>query len=163
MKQSAPAFDYTHAATGLTYVLPPRYRVALVRESTEVYNQIDSPDDAMEIFRVMLADADREQFLVMGLDAKAHVIGVNVAHVGTLTASLVGTREVFKALLLMNASSFIVAHNHPSGDPTPSPEDIEVTAKLMEAGKMFDIPLLDHIVVGERYSVSIREARVLTF
>ena len=88
------------------------------------------------------------------LDVKNRVIGIHTVSIGTLNASLVSAREVFKAAILCNAASIILAHNHPSGDLTPSPEDIQVTDVLRKAGKLLDIEVLDHVIVGEEGSHS---------
>lgn len=115
---------------------------------------IESPEDAFELlheYRLM----KKEFFLAILLDAKCAVMRVVEVHIGTLTMSLVGPREVFREAVRDGASSIIVAHNHPSGDPTPSPEDHAVTRRLKEIGEMLDIPVLDHLVIGERYAVSV--------
>jgi DNA repair protein RadC len=117
---------------------------------------IESPEDAFELLQYLQGEK-REHFVAILLDAKAQVMRVANIHIGTLTASIVGAREVFREAIRDGASSIIVAHNHPSGDPTPSPEDIEVTQKLFEIGEMLDIPVLDHIIIGERYALSLRE------
>ena len=96
-----------------------------------------------------LDEEDREHFVSMMLDAKNKVIGIYTVSIGTLCCTVVSPREVFKAAILANAASIIVAHNHPSGDVTPSPEDIQVTATLKQAGKLLDIEVLDHVIVGE--------------
>jgi DNA repair protein RadC len=101
---------------------------------------------------------DREYFVVLMLDTKNRVIGLNTVHIGTINSSLVSTRETFKPALLANATAVILAHNHPSGDPTPSPEDVAVTRKLVEAGQLLDIEVLDHIIIGdEGRSVSLKD------
>jgi len=92
----------------------------------------------------------REHFIVILLDAKNQVMRVSSVHIGTLSMSIVGAREVFREAIRDGASALIVAHNHPSGDPTPSPEDFDVTLRLVEIGKMLDIPVLDHVIIGER-------------
>lgn len=131
-------------------LIPPRYRVALVRETcSKPLAQVHSEQDAFKIFREAFQDADREMFLVMPVDSKNKPIGINVAHVGSLTSSIVTPREIFKPAILMNASAILVAHNHPSGNPEPSPEDIEVTRRLVRVGKDLDIPVVDHVIVGE--------------
>ncbi len=89
----------------------------------------------------------------MLLDAKNVVMRVAEIHVGTLTMSPVGPREVFREAIRDGASAIIVAHNHPSGDPTPSPEDRVVTERLKQVGALVDIPVLDHIVIGDKYAV----------
>ncbi|MCW5935781.1 MAG: DNA repair protein RadC [Fimbriimonadaceae bacterium] len=108
---------------------------------------VASPADAYEVFKD-LADQQQEHFCAAFLDSKAAVLARKVVHIGTLNASVVGAREVFREAVRQNAASIIVAHNHPSGDPTPSPEDIRVTKHLAEAGRLLDIPLLDHLIVG---------------
>ena len=108
-----------------------------------------------------LAAVDRETFLVLLLDQKNRVTGVQVASVGSLAASLVHPREVFKAAILGNAAAIIVVHNHPSGDPTPSREDREITARLRLCGQELGIPLVDHVVIGAEGYRSFAEAGIL--
>ena len=91
---------------------------------------------------------DREVFFVMCLNTRNNVVAVHRCHVGSLNASLVHPREVFKSAILNNAASVIVAHQHPSDDITPSKEDINVTKRLVEAGKLLGIEVLDHLVVN---------------
>lgn len=131
--------------------LPPVYRLQLVRESPARGQRIsiDEAADAAKVFAELLADCDREHLLVMTLAVKNQVIGVTTVSVGTLNASLVRPADVFKPAILSNAASVIVAHNHPSGDPTPSPEDLDVTKRLREAGSLLDVVVLDHIVIGD--------------
>jgi DNA repair protein RadC len=93
--------------------------------------------------------AVREYFVSLMLDVKNQVIGIHTVSVGSLFAAIVSPREVFKAAILASAAAIIVAHNHPSGDVTPSPEDIQVTKTLKEAGKLLDIKVLDHLIVAE--------------
>jgi DNA repair protein RadC len=104
-----------------------------------------------------LQGVKQEHFCVIFLDAKNQVMRYSDIHKGTLTMSPVGPREVFREAIREGASSIIVAHNHPSGDPEPSPEDIDVTSKLVEVGKLLDIPLLDHVIIGSgRKAVSLK-------
>ena len=128
-------------------------RIKLVRESSGLYcsNYISSQVDAAEIASKFFEDmsSDREIFAVMLLNTKNHVIGINVVSVGSLTASIVHPREVFKAACLANATNIILTHNHPSGDPAPSKEDISITSRLVQAGRLMDIPVLDHIIIGD--------------
>ena len=128
-------------------------RIKLVRESAGLYcnNYISSPEDAAEIAAKHFEDmaSDREVFSVILLDVKNHVIGINVVSIGSLSASVVHPREVFKAAILANAANIILTHNHPSGDPAPSKEDINITARLVQAGRLMDIPVLDHIIIGD--------------
>ncbi|MDF0668780.1 MAG: JAB domain-containing protein [Nitrospira sp.] len=102
-----------------------------------------------EFSRQVFAGLDREQFLVCCLDAKHGIIGVNIVSIGSLTVSIVHVREVFKPAILLNACAIIAAHNHPSGDPTPSQEDRALTTRLREAGDLLGIRLLDHLILGD--------------
>jgi DNA repair protein RadC len=116
---------------------------------------VDGPEDALRLLEY-LRDEKREHFVAILLDAKNQLMRVAEIHIGTLSASLVGPREVFREAVRDGASAMIVGHNHPSGDPTPSPEDIQITKRLVEVGVLLDIPVLDHIIVGERYSKSLK-------
>ena len=129
----------------------PIYRVSLVRESRlHCYNkQIRSSADAGALLHVYLADVDREHFVVLMLDQKNKVIGINTVSVGSLTASVVHSREVFKPAILSNAAAIILAHNHPSGAPQPSQEDRVLTVRLVAAGKLLGISVLDHVIIGD--------------
>jgi len=117
---------------------------------------IASAADVMDLLD-HLRHEKREHFVAVLLDAKASILRVAQIHIGTLTMSVVGAREVFREAIRDGAASIVVAHNHPSGDPTPSPEDIEVTRSLLKVGELLDIPVLDHVIIGERRYVSLRE------
>src|SRR5262249_42746108 len=99
----------------------------------------------------------REHFYAILLDSANHVMRKALIHIGTLTMSIVGPREIFREAVREGASSIIVAHNHPSGDPTPSPEDIESTKQLVQVGKLLDIPVLDHVIIGHEGYRSLSE------
>lgn len=138
------------------------YSVELVRESTKIYDvsrQIKCPEDAYhmieEIFH--LSAKTKEHFGMLSLNVKNQVIGAHLLHVGTLNASIVHPRDVFQQALLNNAASLMIFHNHPSNNTTPSPEDIEVTKRLQEAGVIMGIELLDHLIVGEHTFTSLKE------
>lgn len=120
---------------------------------------IRSPDDAADISRNYIGDEDREVFFVMCLNTKNGVVAVHRCHIGSINASVVHPREVFKAAILNNAASIIVAHNHPSGQPSPSQEDIHITRRLVDAGKMLGIEVLDHVIIGggTKSFISLRE------
>jgi DNA repair protein RadC len=126
-----------------------RVRVRLVREGDEQYEPraLTSSRDVYEFFKP-LEDADREYFYSLHLDTKQQVISCDEVSSGTLDCSLVHPREVYKAAILSSAASIITAHNHPSGDPTPSREDREITHRLAEAGRLLGIPLLDSVIIG---------------
>lgn len=122
----------------------------LVRESCLLYGnrRIRDPGDAAGLAGRFLADADREIFLAICLNTKNEPTAVGTVSVGTLNSSCVHPRELFKFAILSNAAGLILAHNHPSGDPTPSREDEEVTRRLAEAGRLLGIEVLDHVIVG---------------
>lgn len=112
-------------------------------------------------FSRLVADGSREELHIVCLDTKNQVTSTHQISVGTLDASLVHPREVFRPAIKDSAASLILVHNHPSGDPTPSKEDHAVTRRLEEAGKTLGIEVLDHIVLGDRSSVSIRDERTM--
>ena len=124
-------------------------RVKLVRESIEWYgnNIVKSPQAGAEIANRYLDGSDRENFIVLGLDTKNKVNFIETVSIGTVNGAMVHPREVFKSLVTGNATSFIVAHNHPSGDVAPSKEDIQVTKRLKEAGELMGITMLDSLIV----------------
>lgn len=121
---------------------------------------LDDPYKVVQHLEILRREK-QEHFYVLHLDAKNHVVRSQQVHVGTLSMSVVGPREVFREAIREAASSIIVAHNHPSGDPTPSPEDIDITRKLKQIGELLDIPLLDHVIIGDPGFVSLRQKGVL--
>ena len=117
---------------------------------------VRSPEDGARIAAQFIGDDDREVFFVMCLNTKNRVVAVHRCHVGSLNASIVSPREVFKSAILNNCASIIVSHQHPSQNVQPSHEDIEVTRRLVEAGKILGIEVLDHLIVNadaEYYSL----------
>lgn len=139
------------------------YSVKQIKEKGGLYDLessfIRSPEDANNIVNVVLDlySESVEKFGILTLNTKNQVAGVHILSVGTLNASMVHPREVFKAAVLNNAASIVCFHNHPSGDPTPSPEDIEITKRLVDAGEIMGIQVLDHIVVGDNRFYSLKE------
>lgn len=131
----------------------------LVKESSLLYKErnIRSPQDAYKLMKHFLGDLDREAFIVISLDVKNSPLSINICHVGSLNASIVHPREVMKSAILSNAALIMVGHNHPSGNSLQSSEDIEVTKRLVEAGKIVGIELLDHIIVGDDEYLSFKE------
>jgi DNA repair protein RadC len=119
--------------------------------------QVSSPTDAAQIFMAEFGTKEQEHFAVMLLDTKNRVIGVETVYVGSINTVTIRTGEIFKSAIRRNANAIIVCHNHPSGDPNPSPEDVRVTRSIVEAGKLLDIEVLDHIVVGKTRHVSLKE------
>ncbi len=132
----------------------------MVRERTSLLypqRRIINPKDAADLFRQFIGDCDREVFCIMTLDTKNQPTALHEVSCGTLNASLVHPRETYKLAILANAASIIGCHNHPSGDPTPSSEDVEITERIRDAGLLMGIELLDHIVLGEGSFVSLKE------
>ena len=123
--------------------------IRLVKEpSLYAETSISSARDVLKLVSKELASYDREVFAILNLKSNGQVINMNICSVGTLNASMVSPREVFKSSILSNAASFIAIHNHPSVNRNPSQEDHEVTRRLMECGKLLDIKMLDHIIVA---------------
>lgn len=151
----------------LTKAIPAKrvniVKVKLVREKTLLYKdrKIRSPRCAYELIRDFLGDVDREHFVVLCLDTKNQPTCLQVVHIGSLNASIVHPREVLKPALLSNAASVIVAHNHPSNVSDPSPEDIEVTKRLVQAGEIIGIDVLDHLIVCTDTFRSLKESNCL--
>ena len=143
-----------------------KYRLELVKEEShkyEVETIISCPKDVYEILtKVCRIQYNAEEvFILITLNTKNIVTGYFEVNRGTINTSLVHPREVFKRALLNNARYIMVAHNHPSGDPNPSKEDIQMTKRLKEAGDLLGINLLDHIIVGEDKYISFKEKGVL--
>lgn len=137
-----------------------RVTVRLERGRANGVLSLRSPADVARVCK-SLKYRDREVFHALYLDTKNHLVGADEVAVGTVNASLVHPREIYKAAILTNASSLVVVHNHPSGDPGPSPEDVEITTKIGEAGKLLGIELLDHVIIGEAGYFSLRESGLL--
>lgn len=135
------------------------------RVALPVTGDVGQPREAARIAMALLADMTVEHVIALHVDTKLHLIGIHFVSVGTLNESLVHPRDVFKAALLTNAAGLIVAHNHPSGDPTPSPDDHALVSRLLQAGVLLGVELHDAVIVtdpadGGRY-YSFREERVL--
>jgi len=133
----------------------------LAREEPEERPRIRGPGDVYERCAPSLRDSAQEEFRVLLLNAQHAVLREILVTRGTLDASIVHPREVFKAAVIENAAAIILVHNHPSGDPFPSPEDRSITRQLAEAGRMMGIPVLDHIVIGDGRYVSFVEAGLM--
>jgi DNA repair protein RadC len=116
-----------------------------------------TPRRVFEVVRMRLLGVEEERFLALLVDGKHRLQRVVTVSIGTLSSSIVHPREVFRAAVREAASAVIVVHNHPSGDPEPSAEDLAVTRRLSAAGRLVGIPLLDHLVVGDGRFVSLRE------
>src|SRR3989442_511963 len=121
------------------------------------HRQIVSPSDAAALLQPFMAHLDHEEFRVLVLDVKNCVVANILLYQGTVNSSVLRASEVFRQAIARNCPNIIVAHNHPSLDPSPSPEDIEVTKQLLEAGRLLDIDLLDHIIIGNPRFTSLKE------
>jgi DNA repair protein RadC len=140
--------------------LTVRYSVRKDSEERPVVvsRALSNPADAVAAFTALLQDEPAEVFGILCLTTKHCVIAYHEISRGTLDSTLVHPREVFKGALLANAAAIIGSHNHPSGDPTPSADDIELTRRLAAAGELLGIPVLDHIIIGEGRYFSFKEA-----
>ncbi|MGH9891469.1 MAG: JAB domain-containing protein [bacterium] len=144
--------------------LPGIYELRIVRERRSEYRPLEhvrTSQDLYRLFRERFEKLDREEFLVVPLDAKHRVLGFSVVSVGSLTASIVHPREVLKLLVLSNAAAFICLHQHPSGDPSPSPEDVELTRRLREIADLVGVRLLDHVIFGDGTYLSFADRGML--
>jgi len=144
-----------------------KYTLRVVKEKGGLYNlekRISSPKSAKNVF-IEVLELDRraeEVFAMITLDVKNKITGIFEVSVGTLSSSLVAPREVFKRALLQNAAAVLFGHNHPSGNPEPSTDDIQITKKLMKGGKLLGINIFDHIIVGtDDKFISMREENLM--
>jgi len=119
--------------------------------------QIKSPADIAALLMLQMSHLDQEQLRTVLLDTKNRVQSIETIYVGSLNASMVRVGEVFKAAVRFNSAALIVVHNHPSGQADPSPEDVLVTREIVDAGKLLDVDVLDHLVIGAGKYVSMRE------
>jgi len=129
----------------------------LAVQSPEARPEIHTPTDAAELVCYEMGALEQEHLRVMLLDTRNRVLSIERLYIGSLNASTVRVGELFRAAILRNAASIIVVHNHPSGDPTPSPEDIALTRSMVQSGKLLDIEVLDHLVIGHNRWVSLKE------
>ncbi|MDP2846260.1 MAG: DNA repair protein RadC [Candidatus Methanoperedens sp.] len=120
--------------------------------------KINSPEDVYRLIYPRMREQKKEMFIELCLDTKNQIIKEGTISIGSLNANIVHPREVFKMALTESAAHIIVAHNHPSGDPTPSKEDIEITKKLVETGNIMGITVLDHVIIGDGRHFSMKEA-----
>jgi len=145
---------------GIQHALRLKAALALGRKLLQPEDDrptIHSPGDAAQILMPILAHREQEYLLVMLLDTRNRVLDVLEIYHGSLNSSTVRVGELFKAALEQNAAALVVSHNHPSTDPTPSPEDVTVTRAIVQAGKLLDVDVVDHIVCGLNRWVSLRE------
>ena len=161
---NAPTLELARNVKGISQSLAARIKAAVefgrrvVSDQPDPSPTISSPADAAQLLFPLLQDREQEYLYVLLLNTRNRLIGqpVEVYH-GSLNTSLIRTGEVFRDAIRLNAAGIIVAHNHPSADPSPSPEDVAVTRALIEAGKLLDIDVLDHIVCGHQRFVSLKD------
>ncbi|HLJ69633.1 MAG TPA: DNA repair protein RadC [Chloroflexota bacterium] len=122
--------------------------------------QVRSPQDVASVLQIEMGLLDQEHLRVVLLNTKNHVMGVREVYRGSVNSSQVRTAEVFRDAVRENCPAIVVAHNHPSGDPTPSPEDVRVTRDLVAAGRLLDVEVLDHLVIARTSYVSLRQKKL---
>ncbi|MFZ5915608.1 MAG: RadC family protein [Chloroflexota bacterium] len=128
----------------------------LLTESPDERPQIRTPADAANLLQAEMSLLEQEEVRVLVLDTRNRVLDSHTVYKGSLNTSLVRIGELFREAIRQNAAAVVVAHNHPSGDPSPSPEDIRLTEMLVEAGRLLDVEVLDHLIIGQRW-VSLKE------
>jgi len=129
-------------------------RLTLERPNERV--RISSPEDIVVLISSQMAALDQEELRVVLLNTKNEVLKIVTVYRGSVNAAQIRVAEVFKEAVRQNALSLVIAHNHPSGDPTPSADDVAVTRELVQAGRLLDIEVLDHLVIGDGRHVSLR-------
>lgn len=127
----------------------------------QVQEVVNSPADAASFVQCEMSLFDKEHFVILMLNTKHRIIAKKVISIGHLNASLVHPREMFKEIIRRSSAAVILAHNHPSGDPTPSEDDVNITKRLSEAGNLLGIQVLDHIIIGDNCFTSLREKGLL--
>jgi DNA repair protein RadC len=129
----------------------------LMQENPELTSGIGSPADAAELVRYRMQALSQEELWVILLDTRNRMLHIEQVYKGSLNSSMVRVGELFRPAIERNAASIIIAHNHPSGDPSPSPEDVALTRAVVQAGKLLDIDVLDHLVIGSGSFISMKE------
>jgi DNA repair protein RadC len=129
----------------------------LLIASPEERPQVKSPADAANLLMLEMSLLEQEHLRTILLDSKNHVLATPTIYVGNLNTSVVRVGELFREAIKVNCAALIVVHNHPSGDPTPSPEDVKVTELVVQAGQLLDIEVLDHLIIGQQRYVSLKE------
>lgn len=158
LRTPEPPAEVGHLLVALSVLLEPPARA-----------QITQPDDLAALLLLEMSRLEHEHLRVALLNTRGHLLAIETLYIGTITNATVRTAEIFRTAIRRNASSIIVAHNHPSGDPTPSPEDALITRQLVTAGQLLDVAVLDHLIIGQGRWTSLRalglgfeQARLLT-
>ena len=126
-------------------------------KSMKKITAITCPEDVYDYAAPIIGDKDKEHFAVILTNVKNIILSMPIISIGSLTASVVHPREVFKEAVKNSAAAIIMVHNHPSGNPEPSPDDINLTRRMVAVGKMMDIPVLDHVIIGNNRYASLKE------
>ena len=155
-------FDALRTNLGLLGELAVRYEVATRPEGPEDPPSINSPQDVYSLLGREMSALAQEQLRVLLIDTKSHVVGQRVIYQGNISSAIVRTAEVFRPAVIEAVPSVIIAHNHPSRDPNPSPDDVMITRKLRQAAELLDIDLLDHIVIGGKGHVSLKDRGLMS-
>ena len=155
--KDAALLDALRSNLGLLGELAARYEVATKPEGPEDPPSINSPQDVQRLLGPEMSQLAQEQLRVLLIDTKSQVVGQRVIYQGNISSAIVRTAEVFRPAVIEAVPSVIIAHNHPSRDPDPSPDDVMITRKLKQAAQLLDIDLLDHIVIGGKRHVSLKE------
>ena len=129
----------------------------LMVASPEERPQVKSPADVANLLMMEMGFLDQEHLRVVLLDTKNRVLGMPTIYIGSINTSVLRVGELFREAIKANSAAVIVVHNHPSGDPTPSPEDVRITQQLVEAGKLLDVEVVDHLIIGQQRYVSLKE------
>ncbi|MFL7891312.1 MAG: RadC family protein [Anaerolineales bacterium] len=156
------SFDEVCAEHGISTAKAAQIKAALELGNRMKHESIDderiqSPDQAAQLILYEMSALDQEELWVILLNTRNHVMVIESIYRGSLNSSQVRVGELFKGAIRRNAASIIVAHNHPSGDPTPSPDDVAVTRAIVEAGRLLDVEVLDHLVIGNGRFVSLKQ------
>lgn len=139
--------------------LAPRLHLRMEADETDMaaYPVVRTPADVANVLMLQMSLLPQEHLVVALLDTKNRVIGLNTVYIGSVNCATIRVLEILRPAILCNATSFILIHNHPSGDPTPSPEDVAVTRVVVEAGRLLDVECLDHMIIGRNKFTSLRE------
>lgn len=142
----------------------PVVSLQLVRDRSVQYgtSSVSKPDEVCTLFSRAYGEPDRELFVIVSLDTRNKPTTISMISQGTINSSLVHPREVFKTALLANAASIVLIHNHPSGDSSPSPEDLTITRRLVRAGQLLGVEVVDHVIIGDGNYTSLRERGFLS-
>ena len=157
------SFDLICAEHGLGTAKAAQIKAALelgarmTRESLEASPSIHTPDQAANLIMYEMSALEQEEMWVLLLDTRNRYLSLEKLYRGSLNSSQIRIGELFKVAIRRNAATIIVSHNHPSGDPTPSPDDIAITRAIVQAGKLLDVDVLDHLVIGNGRYVSLKE------